>query len=171
MITYKGKFIKENIIGKFKKIDKKNENKIVNSIKNAGQYLETGSYIVFRLFNAVSEREEVFIGNVLFNDYISKLLLKTYREDDKYKGKGQIELVFNDLENYYYIIKQEECNEFSLEELEEDFKNCFIDNLEELFLGNEDVEKGIYGKLDNKLLKFYSSNRSVFPFYSIPEKF
>lgn len=150
MIAGKEEFIRENINQKFKEMKPIEENKIVDVIKNEGYYLEIGDYIVFRLFNAVSEREEVFIGNVLFNDYISKLLLRTYRETDRYSG--QIELIFNDLENYYYIVKQESLDDFSLEKVEQDFLENFAVNLEELFFGEENLEKGIYGDFTNLML-------------------
>ncbi|PRX21209.1 hypothetical protein BX659_1327 [Orenia metallireducens] len=142
--------IRENIKAKFDEMEEQNLDFISEFIRNNGQYQKFDNYVVFRLFNAVSEREEVFIGNVLFNDYISKLLLRLYEE--KKKDDGKIELVYNDLENFYYIVKQDDIEKFSLEELEKDFKDYFAENLEELFFADEDLERGIYGKIDNLLL-------------------
>lgn len=139
--------IKENICIKFEKINEEKLNSISEFIKNNGQYQKIDNYFAFRLFNSVSQREEVFIGNVLFNDYISKLLLRTYEVKDKYYG--QMELVYNDLENFYYVVKEDD---FSLEELEADFKDFFTEHLEELFFSDEDLEKGIYGDFENLML-------------------
>ena len=124
--------IEENVKTKFNEIKDQKLDDIAKFIMNNGQYQKMGKYVVFKLFNSVSEREEVFIGNVLFNDYISKLLVRTYRAKDNYDG--QIELVYNDLENFYYVVEQDD---FSLEELENDFKEYFAENLEELFFEDE----------------------------------
>lgn len=155
--------IKENIRTKFKLINEKKLNSISEFIKNNGQYQKIDNYFVFRVFNSVSQREEIFIGNVLFNDYISKLLLRTYEVKDKYYG--QMELVYNDLENFYYVVKQDD---FSLEELEADFKDFFADHLEELFFGDEDLMKGIYGDFKNLLLT-RGYNYISLPFTILPK--
>lgn len=160
--------IKENITKKFTDIKEKELNIITEFIKNAGQYQKSGGYVVFRLFNAVSQREEVFVGNVLFNDYISKLLLRAYREIEKYNGR--IELVYNNLENFYYVIEQVNIEKFSLEELEDDFKNYFEENLEELFFEDEDLEKGIYGEFKNLMLG-QGSNYISLPLTILPSFF
>ncbi|MCK8826432.1 hypothetical protein MWH25_01545 [Natroniella acetigena] len=160
--------IKQNIRANFEQIEEHKLDFISEFIKNNGQYQKIDNYIVFRLFNAVSEREEVFIGNVLFNDYISKLLLRVYRENEKYSG--QIELIYNDLENFYYIVKQENIDEFSLEELEDDFKDYFAQNLEELFFTDEDLEDGVYGEFKN-LLQHKGYNFISLPFTLIPNFF
>ncbi|TDX59022.1 hypothetical protein [Orenia marismortui] len=163
MVESTKELIKENIREKFSDISHEHLNEIVSFVINKGQYKELDDYRIFRLFNSVSKREEVFIGNVLFNDYISKLLLRTYR---KYYDEN-IALIHNDLENFYYFVKIDN-NKFSLEELEKCFREYFEENLEELFFGDEDLDKGIYGDFGNLLLPMKPNYISL-PFTLIPQ--
>src|SRR5690554_2094518 len=111
MRTSTDELTKENVKLKFKEMKEEELKEIVEFISKQGHYHEFGKYIIFRLFNAVSERDEVFIGNVLFNDYLSKLVLRVYNESEKYTG--HIELVYNNLEIFYYIVEQNDKESFS----------------------------------------------------------
>ena len=66
------------------------------------QPLSDGKKLLFiRFFTPVVQREEVFLGNILFNAFLSK----TFARSITTEGLGHAELVANDLENYYFLIQ------------------------------------------------------------------
>lgn len=119
-----------------------------------------GTHIALvRLFSPVAHREEIFLGNVLLNDFLSKALLRVARGN-----KGKMALLVNDLENYYYLYHGESC----LDEIGERFREEVARNLPDLYFGDEDPERGIYGNI-SRMLTFNRSNIEPYPAFSVPK--
>jgi hypothetical protein len=96
----------------------------------------------------VVRREEVFLGNVLLNDFLSKALIRAVEQ----KGLGRMALLANDLENYYYLYHGRAV----LEEVAEAFQQEVLHSLPDLYFGDEDPGRGIYGDV-GRMLTFYKS--------------
>ena len=66
------------------------------------QPLSDGKKLLFiRFFTPVVQRDEVFLGNVLFNAFLSKAFARAIITSEL----GNVELVANDLENYYFLVQ------------------------------------------------------------------
>jgi len=116
--------------------------------------------ILFRFFSPVIMRDEVFLGSVLLNSFISKQILFAVQENNL----GTIATIANDLENYFYLwITDESIG------LLKDIYVCQVEkNLPDLFFGEHDESKGIYGTFKN-LMGFESNNYGSFPADPIPQ--
>jgi len=122
--------------------------------------LPDGSHLaLIRLFSPVVSREEVFLGNVLLNDFLSKALIQAVEQNEL----GRMTLLANDLESYYYLYHGRAV----LEEVTEAFRQELLTNLPDLYFGNEDPSRGIYGDV-GRMLTFYKSNIEPFPAFAIP---
>lgn len=137
-------------------------NKIATLIADGTAYWELtlpdGSHLALvRLFFPVIRREEIFLGNVLLNDFLSKALLRAAG------ANASAALLANDLESYYYLFRG--CS--SLEEIGKSFRQEVAHSLPELYLGDEAPDRGIHGDLD-RMLTFYKSNIEPFPAFSLP---
>lgn len=114
---------------------------------------------LIRLFSPVARREEVFLGNVLLNDFLSKALIRAGEGNDL----GHMVLLANDLENYHCLYH----GRAGLDELAEHFHGEVLASLPELYFGDEDPAKGIYGDV-GRMLAFYKSNIEPFPAFAVP---
>lgn len=114
---------------------------------------------LIRLFSPVVRREEVFLGNVLLNDFLSKALMRGVENG----GQGQMALLANDLESYYYLYH----GKSSLDRINELFHTEVSASIPEVFFGSENYSRGIYGSLD-RMFVFEKSDFEPFPVYSIP---
>jgi len=114
---------------------------------------------LIRLFSPVVRREEVFLGNVLLNDFLSKTLSRVVEQ----KGLGRMALLANDLESYYCLYQ----GRAALQEVAEGFQQEVLTSLPALYLGDEDPGRGIYGDV-GRMLTFYKSNIEPFPAFSVP---
>jgi hypothetical protein len=124
------------------------------------QSLPDGSHLaLIRLFSPVVRREEVFLGNILLNDFLSKALIRAVEQ----KGLGRMALLANDLENYYYLY----YGQAALEEVAEAFRQKALTSLPDLYFGDEDPGRGIYGDV-GRMLTFYKSNIEPFPAFAVP---
>lgn len=124
------------------------------------QDLSDGSHLtLIRLFSPVVRREEVFLGNVLLNDFLSKVVIRVVERD----SLGRIALLANDLESYYYLYQGRAV----LDELAERFRQEVLANLPDLYFGDEDPVQGIHGKL-HRMFTFEKSDFEPFPVYSVP---
>ncbi|RPF46633.1 hypothetical protein EDD75_0883 [Thermodesulfitimonas autotrophica] len=122
--------------------------------------LPDGSHLaVIRLFSPVVQREEVFLGNVLLNDFLSKALMRAVEQG----GLGRMALLANDLENYYYLYH----GEAALDQMAERFWQEILSSLPNLYFGDEDPARGIHGKLE-RMFTFEKSDFEPFPVYSVP---
>lgn len=127
------------------------------------QVLPDGSRLaLIRLFSPVVRREEVFLGRILLNDFLSKALTRATEKGDL----GRMQLLANDLENYYYLYH----GQSTLEEVGEQFQQELSNRLPELYFGNEDPDAGIYGDV-GRMLTFYKSNIEPFPVFTVPREF
>jgi len=125
------------------------------------QSLPDGSRLaLIRLFSPVVRREEVFLGNVLLNDFLSKAFIRAVEQ----KGLGRIALLANDLENYYYLYYGQE----TLEAMAERFRQEVLAGLPDLYFGDEDPGRGIYGDM-GRMLTFQLANREPFPVFTVPK--
>lgn len=124
------------------------------------QGMPDGSHLaLIRLFSPVVRREEVFLGNVLLNDFLSKALIRAVEQN----GLGRIALLANDLENYYYLYHGQE----TLKAMDQAFRKEVLASLPDLYFGDEDPGKGIYGDVA-RMLTFYKSNIEPFPAFAVP---
>lgn len=127
------------------------------------QVLPDGSRLaLIRLFSPVVRREEVFLGNILLNDFLSKALIRAVVESDL----GRMQLLANDLENYYYLYH----GQSTLEKVGEQFQQELLKRLPELYFGNEEPDAGLYGDV-GRMLTFYKSNIEPFPVFTVPREF
>jgi len=127
------------------------------------ELLPDGSRLaVIRLYSPVVQREEVFLGNVLLNDFLSKALLRAVNAG----GRGRLEILVNDLENFYYLYH----GEANLEQMAESLRQELQISLAGLYFGDEDPSRGIYGEL-GQMLTFYKSNIEPFPVFVLPRAF
>jgi len=116
---------------------------------------------LIRLFSPVVQREEVFLGNILLNDFLSKALIRTVEEG----GLGRMQLLANDLESYYFLY----YGRGALEEMVESFRLEAVASLPRLYLGDEDPAEGVYGDVA-RMLTFYKSNIEPFPAFAMPRE-
>lgn len=125
--------------------------------------LDNKKMILFRFYTPVTMREEVFIGSVLLNTFLSKNILLSCKENQL----GNIRLVANDVENYYYLWFTEGN---SLKDLKDGFIKTLENNLEALYFASNNEELGVYGDFD-KLFDFHKNNIEGFPIFPIPEAY
>jgi hypothetical protein len=124
------------------------------------QRLPDGSHLaLIRFFSPVVRREEVFLGNVLLNDFLSKALIRAVEGS----GLGRMQLLANDLESYYYLYH----GQSALDEMVEQFRQEVQANLSRLYFDDEDPASGIYGDVA-RMLTFYKSNIEPFPAFAVP---
>ena len=138
---------------------------IADSIVHQNAYWEqplpdTKKLLFIRFFTPVVQREEVFLGNVLFNAFLSKAFTRAIATE----RLGGAELVANDLENHYFLVKTTS----DMAQLSAAFRNEVERSLPDLFFGNADEERGIYGKLE-RMFTFRKSDFEPFPVYAIPQ--
>ncbi|WP_156779954.1 hypothetical protein [Ammonifex degensii] len=112
-----------------------------------------------RLHSPVVQREEVFLGSVLLNDFLSKTLLRAING----KGLGRLVLLVNDLENFYYLYH----GKAGLEQMAESLRHEFLHSLEDLYFADEDPSRGVYGEF-GQMFNFEKSDFEPSPVYSIP---
>lgn len=122
--------------------------------------LPDGSHLALvRLFSPAVRRVEIFLGNVLLNDFLSKSLIRAVEQGNK----GQMALLTNDLESYYYLYH----GKSSLESISDLFRQEVSSSLPDLYFGCEVPGRGIYGD-HARMLTFYKSNIEPYPAFSVP---
>lgn len=136
---------------------------VVDGMAYWEQSLPDSSHLaLIRLFSPVVRREEVFLGNVLLNDFLSKALIRAVERD----SLGRIALLANDLESYYYLYH----GQATLDEMVERFQQQVLNSLPDLYFGDEDPTRGVYGDV-GRMLTFYRSNQEPFPAFAVPRVF
>jgi hypothetical protein len=122
--------------------------------------LPTGDRLLFvRLFSPVVMREEVFLGNVLFNAFLSQAFIRAVE-----RAGGQAAPIANDLENYYFLVRASA----DLPALAMRSRAEVERSLPELFFGEPNPERGIYGDLGS-MFAFRKSDFEPFPVHAVPE--
>jgi len=100
--------------------------------------MPNGERLLFvRLFSPVVQREEVFLGNILFNAFLGKAFARAVSGG----GLGKAELVANDLESFYFLVRTAS----DVARLADAFRAEVQRSLPDLFFGNQDEDCGIYG--------------------------
>lgn len=122
-----------------------------------------GEKLLFvRFFSPVVQREEVFLGNILFNAFLSKTFARSVAESEPDK----VELVANDLESYYFLV----CTRSDIAQLADAFRSEVEHSLPDLFFGEQDETRGIYGSLET-MLDFVKANVEPFPVFIMPRSY
>ena len=116
---------------------------------------------LLRLYSPVVDREEVFLGCVLLNDFLNKTVVDTA----KTLG-GQVAPVIQDLENGFVLLRSQQ---FDVVALAKEFRQAVEKRLPDLLLGNEDLDRGIHGDA-KQMLTFYKSNIEPFPVFILPRE-
>lgn len=111
-----------------------------------------------RLFSPVVMREEVFLGNVLFNAFLDQAFARAVTQ-----AGSRAAAVANDLENYYFLVR----TSTDLLALAESFRAEVERSLPDLFFGEPDPARGIYGDLSG-MFTFRKSDFEPFPVYAVP---
>lgn len=114
-----------------------------------------------RLFSPVVQREEVFLGNVLFNAFLSKAFARAI--DNKL---GRAEMIANDLENFYFLVR----TTADMPRLAIALRAEVEHNLADLFFGEHDETMGIYGSVET-MLDFNKANVEPFPVFVMPQAY
>ena len=133
---------------------------ITGGVSQWQETLSNGDTLVLlRLYSPVVEREEVFLGCVLLNDFLNKASVDTA----KTLG-GQVAPVIQDLENGFVLIRSQQ---FDIAAFAKAFQQTVEKRLPDLLLGHENLEQGIHGNT-NQMLTFYKSNIEPFPVFILP---
>jgi len=123
--------------------------------------MQDGEKLLFvRFFSPVVQREEVFLGNVLFNAFLSKAFARAVAESES----NEAELIANDLESYYFLVRTTS----DAAQLVETFRVEVERALPDLFFGEQDEAKSIYGDL-TRMFTFRKSDFEPFPVYALPQ--
>jgi hypothetical protein len=137
---------------------------VAESILRQAMYWEkplpTDDRLLFvRLFSPVVMREEIFLGNVLFNAFLGQAFARAVTQ-----AGGAVVPIANDLESYYFLVRASA----DLPTLAESFRAEAERSLPELFFGEPDPGKGIYGDLGG-MFTFRKSDFEPFPVYAVPD--
>ena len=124
------------------------------------QMMENGrSLHLLRVYAPIIQREEVFLGNVLLNDFFFKAIPTAAQRI----GLMQFSSVANDLESAYFLAYGELDND----QLKQSFLDVLTARLPDLFFADDNPGKGIHGQF-NTMLTFYKANIEPFPVFAIP---
>lgn len=115
-----------------------------------------------RLYSPVVQRREVFLGNVLLNDFLFKALPRAVTR----ASLGEAAPLLNDLENAYVLWR----SDGDLEALREAYREEMLATLPDLYFGEEDLERGIHGDV-RRMLTFYKCNIEPFPIFIVPQAY
>jgi len=115
-----------------------------------------------RFFSPVVQREEVFLGNILFNNFLSKVFARAISE----AKLGTAELVANDLENYFFLLR----TKHEMKKLAAAFRTEVERQLLHLFFADQDETRGTFGSLET-MLAFEKANVEPFPVFIMPSMY
>jgi hypothetical protein len=115
--------------------------------------------MLVRLSSPVTVREEVLLGNILFNDFLNKSVIHAVNE----ARLGHVLPITNDLENAYFLI----VTSADLTTVSQTVWDCVTEHLPDLFFADEDVQRGIHGHPAN-MFDFMKSDFDPFPYYAVP---
>lgn len=123
--------------------------------------LSNGDHLLFiRLFCPIISRQEVFLGNVLLNAFLSKAFARCVSGETG----NRIQPIANDLQNFYFLVR----TRADLPRLVSMFRAEIEEGLPNLFFGEPNEEVGIYGDLAG-MFTFRASNIGPFPVYAVPQ--
>lgn len=114
---------------------------------------------LLRLTNPLVERDEVFLGNVLFNDWLNKSLKPALES----AGLGAVHPLTNNLDTAYFII----VTSASLEQIIEAYRHFLMKDLAKLLLMDDAPQQGVHGNFKN-MFTFLKSDFEPFPIFAVP---
>lgn len=124
------------------------------------QVMEDGRLLhLLRVYAPIIQREEVFLGSVLLNDFFFKAMPTAAQRI----GLTQFAAVANDLESAYFLA----CGKLDIDRLQHSFLDVLTEQLPDLFFADDNPNKGIHGQF-NTMLTFYKANIEPFPVFAIP---
>jgi hypothetical protein len=115
-----------------------------------------------RLYSPVVQRQEVFLGNVLLNDFLFQALPRAVARAEL----GESTLLLNDLENAYFLWR----GNGEVEALRQAYQVEVLAALPDLYFGSEDPARGIHGDMRG-MLTFYKCNIEPFPTFIMPQAY
>lgn len=115
--------------------------------------------LLLRLGHPVIEREEIFLGNVLFNDWLNKSLPLAIRQ----ANLGIVQPVTNDLETAYFLL----ITQAELKDIGAAYRSYLLEHIAPLFFADSDPDKGIHGSL-RQMFTFLKSDFEPFPVHAVP---
>lgn len=121
---------------------------------------DRSSLALVRFFSPIVHREDIFLGSVLLNEFMSKAVIRAVENH----GLGRIVLLADDLERYYFLYHRQA----PLELLVDSLRLEILEHLADLYFGDEDPANGIYGAWQ-RLFTFTSSQFEPFPVYAVPQ--
>jgi hypothetical protein len=124
--------------------------------------LDGSTLALVRLYAPVVQRQEIFLGNVLLNDFLFKALPRAVGQ----AGLGEAVLLLNDLENAYILWR----GNADLEALRAAYRAEVLAALPDLYFGSADPARGIHGNVRGMLI-FYKCNIEPFPSFIIPQAY
>jgi|GEM_PF-738223 len=138
--------------------------RVADSVLRQTAYWETpmqnDEKLVFvRFFSPVVQREEVFLGNILLNDFLSKAFARNIAASNL----GAVESVANDLHSFYFLLRTTS----SQSQMADAFRGAVQHSLPDLFFGEQDQSRGVYGSLET-MLGFAKTNFEPFPVFVLP---
>lgn len=124
------------------------------------QVMDNGRILhLLRVYAPIIQREEVFLGNVLLNDFFFKALPAAAERI----GLTQFASVANDLESAYFLA----YGNLDTDQLQQAFLDVVAERLPNLYFADNDPTVGIYGQF-NTMLTFYKANIEPFPVFIVP---
>lgn len=124
------------------------------------QMMDDGrSLHLLRVYAPIIQREEVFLGSVLLNDFFFKAMPAAAEKI----GLTQFAAVANDLESAYFLT----CGNLNTELLQQAFLDVLAERLPNLYFADDNLPMGIHGQF-NTMLTFYKANIEPFPIFAIP---
>jgi len=133
---------------------------VTNGVLETAHQYDDGSWLrLLRVHNRTIEREEVFMGGVVFNDWIFKSLPRSV----ELAGLGKAIGVTNDLETAYVLVATDE----SSDDIRDAFRQYLYANLPALFFEDEAPARGLHGTFAG-MHGILNSQRDPFPVYAVP---
>ena len=133
---------------------------ITGGVSQWQEILPTGETLtLLRLYSPVVDREEVFLGSILFNDFLNKAVVDTAKT-----LSAQVAPVIQDLENGFVLLRSQQ---FDVVAFSKEFRQMVEKRLPDLLLGHENLDRGIHGDA-KQMLTFYKSNIEPFPVFILP---
>lgn len=124
------------------------------------QEMADGRFLhLLRIYAPIIQREEVFLGSVLLNDFFFKAIPVAAERI----GLKQFMPIANDLESAYFLV----CGKLNNEQLQNAFLEVLVERLPHLYFADDDQEMGIHGQF-HTMLTFYKANIEPFPVFVIP---
>ena len=127
----------------------------------------TGNVHLIQFYHPVVKRQEIFLGNVLFNAYLGLTMQRVLSEEP---GTDVLPVI-HDLESYYLLIR----TNLSLEDVQARIRQGWIEGMEDLYFSEpereeteEAAKQGYYGRFSNMLQNYYKSNIQPFPLMIVP---